>query len=174
MAGKIDYKRELKHLYSASAKVPSIVQVPAMHFLMIDGRGAPSTLEGLWWVDDLRDLDRRELWQWTMMIMQPDCVAGALVTETIADVVKKSTAKKKALPGLARLRYKFFAEGEAAQILHTGPYADEKPTIDKLHAFIHDAGYQLRAKHHELYLGDPRRTAPAKLKTILRQPVEKA
>ncbi|MBP7691128.1 MAG: GyrI-like domain-containing protein [Anaerolineales bacterium] len=200
----LDFKREQKDLYSASATAPALVTVPAMQFLMIDGRGDPNTsaeyqaavealfaaaytikfkvkrgaagvdygvlpLEGLWWVDDLRDLDDRAQWQWTMMIRQPPPVTAALVRAALAE-----TAAKKSLSALSGLRFEKYAEGRAAQILHVGPYAAEKPTIDRLHAFIHASGCQLRGRHHELYLSDARKTAPAKLRTILRQPVEKA
>jgi len=201
---KLDFKRELKECYSASAKAVSIVMVPALNFLMLDGRGNPNTaqsykdavealftlaytlkfkikrstpeadyavmpLEGLWWVDDLRDLDDREKWQWTMMIMQPRMVTAKLVRETLQE-----TIEKKALPALPLIRFEKFREGKVAQILHRGSYADEKPTIDKLHAAVHEQGYHLRDKHHEIYLSDARKTAPAKLKTILRHPIEKA
>jgi hypothetical protein len=74
--------------------------------------------------------------------------------------------------GIARLER--FSEGLSAQIMHVGPYSAEKPTIEKLHSFITKNGYLLRGKHHEMYLGDPRRSAPEKLRTVVRQPVAKA
>jgi hypothetical protein len=58
--------------------------------------------------------------------------------------------------------------------MHVGPYATERPTIERLHRFVEEQGYQLRGKHHEIYLGDPRRSTPEKLRTIIRHPVEKA
>jgi hypothetical protein len=73
---------------------------------------------------------------------------------------------------LSRVRLERFHEGLCAQIMHVGPYAEEAPTVACLHAYIKDSGHRLRGKHHEIYLGDPRRTAPEKLKTILRQPME--
>lgn len=200
---KIDFKRELKEQYTASAKAVSIVTVPAMNYLMIDGHGSPNTaqsyqeaiqalyalayglkfkikrgasgidyavmpLEGLWWVEDLRDLDNKDKWHWTMMIMQPKYVRAKLVKETL-----KETTEKKALVALPLVRFESLREGKAAQILHIGSYADEKPTIDKLHEFVWGNGYQLRDKHHEIYLSDARKTAPAKLRSILRHPIEK-
>jgi hypothetical protein len=60
----------------------------------------------------------------------------------------------------------------AVQVLHVGPYADEAPTIERLHAFAEGQGYELRGKHHEVYLGDARKVAPEKLKTVIRQPVK--
>ena len=80
-------------------------------------------------------------------------------------------ARKKSLPALTALRLETLEEGRAAQIMHLGPYDDEGPNIARLHAFIATQGYTPRGKHHEIYLGDPRRAAPAKLRTVLRQPV---
>lgn len=102
------------------------------------------------------------------MIMQPDQVTAELVERT-----REEVRKKKQLPSLDRLRFETFEEGLAAQVLHIGPYADERPTIERLHRFVEDNGYELRDKHHEIYLGDPRRAAPDRLRTILRHPVRK-
>ncbi|MNP65847.1 Bacterial transcription activator, effector binding domain [compost metagenome] len=85
---------------------------------------------------------------------------------------KQQAAAKKALPALPLVRLERLEEGKCAQVLHVGPYADEEPTIQRLHAFIEEQGLRLRGKHHEIYLGDPRRAAPDKLQTIIRQPVE--
>jgi hypothetical protein len=125
-------------------------------------------LEGLWWVEDMRlfSVEDKGAWQWTMMIMQPDYVDAELYTAALAQV----EAKKKP-PALGRMRFETYDEGLSAQIMHIGPYADEEPTIEKLHQFIADEGYQRRGKHHEIYLGDPRRTAPERLKTVIRQPM---
>jgi hypothetical protein len=71
---------------------------------------------------------------------------------------------------LAKVRLEVYHEGPAAQIRYFGPYADEGPTIASLHAYIAAAGHRLSGKHHEIYIGDPRRTAPAKLQTVIRQP----
>lgn len=129
-------------------------------------------LEGLWWTDDMNhfSMDNKDLWKWTLMIRQPDFITSDMVREATAQLSKKKGAE---LPALPRLRFEAMAEGLCAQILHIGPYSDEPPTIQKLHAFIHENGYELRGKHREIYLGDARRTAPEKLKTILRQPVRK-
>lgn len=125
-------------------------------------------LEGLWWTPDMRDFsqDNKTNWLWTMMLMQPEVVTDALLVEARTQVEKKRPSA-----ALARVRLEAFEEGLAAQIMHIGPYAAEAPTIAKLHAFIQAQGYQRRGKHHEIYLGDPRRAAPEKLKTIVRQPV---
>lgn len=130
-------------------------------------------LEGLWALPDGREPDGRPLtperkatFAWTMMIRQPDDATAALVEES-----RQLVARKKALPALPMLRLETFCEGRAAQIMHHGSYDDEAPTIAGLHAFIAERGYTLRGTHHEIYLGDPRRTAPEKLRTVLRQPV---
>jgi hypothetical protein len=80
--------------------------------------------------------------------------------------------KKKNPVALDRVRLETMAEGTAAQILYVGPFADEGPTIQRIHDFIHAAGKELCGKHHEIYLSDPRRTAPEKLKTVIRQPMK--
>jgi len=103
------------------------------------------------------------------MIMQPDQVTQALFDEAVAKV-----QQKKDLPGLVKLRLERYHEGRAVQIMHLGPYAEEAPTIQRLHAFARDNGYQLRGKHHEIYLSDPRRTAPERMRTVIRQPVQQA
>ena len=198
---KVDYKRELRELYSAKA-VPKLVEVPELSFLMIDGHGDPNTsrdyeeaigalysiayaakfavknsgggdvtvmpLEGLWWADDFASFTQgdRDAWSWRMMIMQPEQVTD----EVFAAARERAGQKDPHLP-LDRLRLERRTEGAAAQILHVGPWAEEGPTIERLHAFITERGYALRGEHHEIYLSDPRRTTPDRLKTILRQPV---
>jgi hypothetical protein len=125
-------------------------------------------LEGLWWADDMAvfSTGRKADYRWTMMIAQPD-----EVTAERFDRARDEVRRKKGPGALDRVRLERFAEGLAAQVLYLGPYRDEGPTIERLHAFIRDAGYRLRGKHHEIYLGDPRRSAPEKLRTIIRQPI---
>ena len=128
-------------------------------------------LEGLWSIEGkagfaLGDFDRREAWLWTLMIMQPDVAAPELWPRALEQAARRGT------PGLERLRFERFDEGRSAQILHVGPYSAEPTTIARLHAFIHSQGLRPRGRHHEIYLGDPRRSAPEKLKTVLRHPVE--
>ena len=125
-------------------------------------------LEGLWWVPDMSTFtagDKSD-WSWTAMIMQPD-----LVTAEVVDAAVHKSAAKKSLPALDLLRFERFHEGLAAQVMYRGAYADEGPTIAQLHEFIADHGYRPIGKHHEIYLGDPRRSAPEKLRTVIRQPV---
>ena len=199
---KIDFKKELKPFYRPSAKKISVVDVPSMQFLMIDGQGDPNTalaytnaietlyaisytlkfmskkqlardyvvmpLEGLWWAEDMASfsIENKDAWLWTAMIMQPDWINADMVA-----AAKEAAAQKKALPALFKLRFQTYHEGLAAQILYIGPYADEAPTIARLHAHIVENGYRLAGKHHEIYLSDPRRMAPEKLKTVIRQPM---
>jgi hypothetical protein len=126
-------------------------------------------LEGLWWVENMETFttDDKDAWDWTMMIMQPEWVSHQMFEEAL-----KRVEKKKNLPALHKLRLDTYREGPSAQILYIGPYADEGPTIARLHNYIEENGYQLRGKHHEIYLGDPRKTAPEKLRTVIRQPIE--
>jgi len=115
------------------------------------------------------DLKAKDKWQWTMMVMQPEWVTAEIVEEARAEVRRKKNPR--ALP---RLRFGEYHEGLSVQIMYIGPYADEAPTIARMHAFIEAEGYVPNGKHHEIYLSDPRRTAPEKLKTIIRQPIRKA
>jgi hypothetical protein len=125
-------------------------------------------LEGLWWADDPRafHLADKAAWKWTVMILQPEFISRREVDAAFAEV-----RKKKNPAALGRVRFESLTEGPSAQILYLGPFAEEGPTIQRMHDFIHAAGKELRGKHHEIYLSDPRRTAPEKLKTILRQPM---
>lgn len=127
--------------------------------------------EGLFWTPDMSTFttEDKSAWDWTMMIMQPD-----QVTPEVFGQAQATATKKKSLNAIGRVRLERFAEGLAAQILHIGPYAAEGPTIQRLHAFIAEQGYKLTGKHHEVYLSDPRRAAPEKMKTIVRQPVAAA
>ncbi|MEL7672495.1 MAG: GyrI-like domain-containing protein [Chloroflexota bacterium] len=128
-------------------------------------------LEGLWWSQDLESfsVEARGEWLWTAMIMQPPHITQTMAEQAIAETRRK----KSALLSLDRLRLERYDEGLCAQVMHLGPYATEGPTIQRLHAWILDHGYEYRGagKHHEIYLGDPRRTAPEKLKTVIRQPM---
>jgi hypothetical protein len=129
-------------------------------------------LEGLWWTSDgVFDLDwllegSRDTWRWTLLIALPD--------EATAEEVEGALAAGRAKidPTLAPgLRVESLEEGRVAQLLHLGPYAAEKASIERLHAAIADAGLESRGRHHELYIGNPQISAPERLKTILRQPV---
>jgi hypothetical protein len=131
-------------------------------------------LEGLWWTDDAaptaEDLQRdRDAWNWTLMLAVPDAVTGDEVAAAVG-----AAARKQDLPAAPLLRLERFEEGLAVQMMHVGPYSEEATTIERLHTFAAAEGYELRGRHHEIYLGDPRRTATERLKTVLRHPVRRA
>lgn len=129
-------------------------------------------LEGLWWADDMRSFETgdKDSWKWTMMIMVPPQVPEPLVTAALAEF----RAKKSDAP-VSRIRYESLNEGLVVQILFVGPYDAEGPTLARMHdEFMADNALTPRGRHHEVYLGDPRRTAPERLRTILRQPVDTA
>ncbi|MBT9130486.1 MAG: hypothetical protein DDT42_00545 [candidate division WS2 bacterium] len=200
---KVDFKKELKYLYSPTKKEIEIVDVPEMNYLMIDGVGDPNIsqdyrdaievlysvsytlkfmvkkgeaaidyavmpLEGLWWADDMSYFSQgnKEMWKWTAMIMQPPFITKELFEEALKQVIKKKNLK-----ALEKVRFEQYSEGRAAQVIYIGPYSEEGPTIEKLHNFIKEKGYELCGLHHEIYLSDPRRTIPEKLVTIIRQPI---
>ncbi|TFD72055.1 GyrI-like domain-containing protein [Cryobacterium fucosi] len=126
-------------------------------------------LEGLWYADDASvfTAGSKSEWHWTMLISEPDWVTDAFISQAIA----AASAKKK-LPALAGVRTETLVEGLSAQLLHLGSYDDEAPALATLHGeFLAENGLRINGRHHEVYLGDPRRTEPAKLKTVLRQPV---
>jgi hypothetical protein len=110
-----------------------------------------------------------DAWTWTAMIRQPDGTPDELVAEVV-----EAAGRRGDVPGLDRLQVGLWREGLCAQLLHVGPYADELPSVQRLHEFIVVSGLRPVGRHHEIYLGDPRRAAPEKLRTILRQPVEPA
>jgi hypothetical protein len=114
--------------------------------------------------------DRRHEWTWTLMIPVPSVVTAAVVKKTRTEIERK----KGPVPAIDLVRRQVVREGLSAQILHQGPYAAERPTIERLHAFIAQEGLTFAGSHHEIYLSDPNRTAAQKLRTIIRQPVKKA
>ncbi len=131
-------------------------------------------LEGLWWVEDgMFDITIKDNWFYTLMILQPDIVTHDIFEEGLTEVRRKNSES----PALSRLRLAAFEEGLCAQVMHVGPYATEPATVERMKAFAHENGYRdrvsLGAKHHEIYMGDPRRAKPEKLKTILKHPIEK-
>jgi hypothetical protein len=204
---KIDLKKENKELYNPLKDHPSIVDVPEMKFLMIDGQGDPNTskeyqdamealfpvsyktkfiskkeksqdyvvmpLEGLWWVDNMEDfsIEDKSSWKWTAMIRQPDFITKNMIEQAMEEVESKKNPD-----ALSKMRFESLKEGLSAQIMYIGPYSEEGPTVEKLHNFIHENGYEFDGskpgqKHHEIYLSDMRRTKPERLKTIIRQPM---
>lgn len=198
---KRDLKKELAS-YGARRGVFDIIDVSPQRYLMIDGHGDPNTrpyadavstlfpvayrlkfmsrnelgrdyvvmpLEALWWSDDMAsftsDRDKSQ-WDWTAMILVPEWI-----TE---DQVARARSSVDA-PAIGALRLETLAEGRVVQTLHVGPFDEEGPVLDELHReFIPAHGLTMTGRHHEIYLSDPRRTDPAKLRTILRQPVTDA
>ena len=131
-------------------------------------------LEGLWWVEDgMFDITVKDNWFYTLMMMQPDAITSGIFEEARAQVRKKKGDSEM----LSRVRLAHFEEGLCVQTMHIGPYATEPATIERMRAFARENGYRdcvgLGGKHHEIYLGDPRRADPAKLRTVLRHPIEK-
>ncbi len=129
-------------------------------------------LEGLWWADNMADFTEgnRDKWKWTMMIMQPDWITQDMINESISITKEKKPELSELLPKLRLERYK---EGKAAQIMHIGPYSEEGPTVQKVHDFIKKEGGTFEGhehKHHEIYLSDPRKANPTRMKTVIRQP----
>ncbi len=127
-------------------------------------------LEGLWWAQDMTAFTRgnKDEWGWTMMIMQPPAVTAQAV-----EAARAEAGRKNDLPALAQIRFAAYHEGLSMQIMYVGAYADEGLTVTRLHEAIAEQGYEPCGKHHEIYLGDPRKAAPEKLKTVIRQPVRK-
>ena len=184
----------------AARKDPAIVDVPRGKFLAAEGTGDPGSeafhcaigaiygvawtikmtgkkdgkdfkvgaLEGLWWGGGPGDdAEQRKAWRWKLLMRVPDFVAAADVRRAAAALAARGRDG-------AGVALETFAQGRVVQVLHTGPYADEPATLARLEAFATEAGLAFTGPHHEIYLSDPTRTAPAKLRTILRHPVRKA
>jgi hypothetical protein len=197
-----DLRKELKRFYTAKTR-PELVDVPEGVFLTVVGQGDPNGeeyheamtalygaayalkfrqkergrdftvmgLEGLWWTDDgvfdMHSQADRAMWRWKSMIRQPDWVNHEMLDEVLPRLLEKRGGK------VDQVRLETFHEGLSAQVMHVGPYSEEGPTIQLLHGYIAEQGYRMRGCHHEIYLSDPRRSKPEKLKTIIRQPIEK-
>ncbi len=131
-------------------------------------------VEGLWWVEDgMFDITVKDNWHYTLMILQPEVVTPDVFQQGLADLRKKRGDS----PALSQLRLAHFEEGCCMQVMHVGPYADEPATVERMRAFALENGYidcvGQGGKHHEIYMGDPRRADPSKLKTVLRHPLMK-
>ena len=199
---KLELRKTLKEFYNPPAKLPTLVELPPMKYIMVDGSGEPggeaftqamSVLynvaytmkfrakkllkkdydmmapEGLWWMEGKTfDMKQRDKWLWTLMIIVPDFVNYKLFRDSVEEVRKKKNPS-----GLDLARLETFDEGTSVQIMHIGPYASEPESIAKLDAYAKDHGYKMVGKHHEIYLGDPRRATPSQLRTIIRHRVAK-
>ena len=131
-------------------------------------------LEGLWWVEDgMFDITIKDNWFYTLMMMQPDVITKELFEEARQQVRKKRGDSEM----LSKARLAHFEEGLCVQVMHIGPYATEPTTIKRMKEFMQENGLQdnvgPNGKHHEIYLSDPRKAAPDKMKTVLRHPVVK-
>jgi hypothetical protein len=210
----LDLKKNFKHLYQPSAKKIEVIQVPNLHFAMIDGaieKGSEPgkspmfadatqalygisytlkftlkkrktnaidypvmALEGLWWVEDgLFDITVKDNWSYTLMIMQPDVITKDLFEEAREQVRRKKGDSEM----LSKVNLTHFEEGLCVQVMHIGPYATEPATIIRMKEFMAENGLKdnvgPNGKHHEIYMSDPRKAAPDKMKTVLRHPVVK-
>jgi hypothetical protein len=201
---KLDLKKLRKALFSAPHNRFVPIDVPPVSYLMADGHGDPNRapeykaaveslyataytikflykadgrdfvvppLEGLWLARDPESFvaRRKDEWDWTMMIMMPDFVDEASFQRARV----RAAGKLGAIP--QSLRLETLEEGLCLQALHIGSYDEEGPLLARLHDEVMPAeGYDFAGRHHEIYLGDPRKTAPEKLKTLLRQPVRRA
>jgi hypothetical protein len=125
-------------------------------------------LECLWWVKGKGEYtpDNPEEWKWILMMVQPEYLTNALVREVLG-----AMDRKEALPGISKVRYGVFAEGLSVQTLHHGTRSEKWTTIGRLRAFIEKKGYQIRGRHHEIYLSDPRTMTPDRMKMIVRLPI---
>lgn len=126
-------------------------------------------LEGLWWsAGGAFNITNPGDWRWTLMMLLPEHINAAMFNEGLGQLRKK----RGEMPEFNRLRLESFEEGLCVQTMHVGPYATEPATIKRMHDFASEQGLHVHGKHHEIYLGDPRRSSPETLKTVLRQPVE--
>ena len=157
------YQQALEALYAVAYKIKFLSKKGDRDYVV-------PPLEGLWWAEDMEAFTSardKERWEWTMMIMTPPWISGEAYHRAVGEV-----REKKDPPALDKIRLEDYAEGLAVQILHLGPYEEEGPVLERLHQrWMPEEGYVPNGKHHEIYLSDPRRTAPENLKTILRQPI---
>lgn len=199
---KPDLTKMDKVYYTASGK-PRMIELPELPYLAIEGQGSPdgsafaestealykvaygvkfrckaggddftvAKLEGLWWVEsEAYGLDvPREEWRWKLLIRMPDFVGE----ETVREAREQAAAKNKDSSFIQLVEFIKLREGLSVQILHNGPYSTEPETLRIMHDFMDASGFVWNGSHHEIYLSDPRKTEPSRLKTILRQPVRK-
>ena len=201
----IDFKKDYKDLYQPES-TPSVIDVPEMTFIAVDGKGDPNTsaeyaaaiealyglsyaikmsnksvleyvvppLEGFWSVNGAGSTtDNKDSFVWTALIRQPD-----FVTSEVFDAAKTSLAKKKPKLDISKARLEKFAEGLCVQVMHLGSYDNEPATIATMEQYATKNGYAIdmsdMRRHHEIYLSDPRKVAPKKLKMVIRHPIKKA
>ena len=164
----IEFQEAVQAVYSAAYGLKFLLKRKGIEYHV-------PPLEGLWWAPDATgfEAENKAAYRWTLMIAVPEEVDAQAFEE-----VRAQTRRRRPSQAVERMRLQCFEEGLAAQVMHIGPYATESTTIARLHAFIREHGYTFdsmgRHAHHEIYLGDPRRADPLKLKTIIRQAVGKA
>ena len=207
-----DFKKEYRDLYQPKAK-PSVIEVPSMRFLAVEGQGDPNEeggsyqhaiellygvaytlkmsyktdhaiegfyqyvvppLEGLWWQPGVMGVDYGDkgAFQWVSLVRVPDFVGES----DFAWAIEAATAKKKL--DFSPVRLIEMEEGLCVQCLHVGPYDNEPATVEAMHEFVEKNGFETdfsdTRRHHEIYLSDPRKADPAKMKTVVRHPIRKA
>lgn len=212
---KVDFRKQYKQFY-APKKAPSLIEIPAMQFIMVDGHGNPNDaegeyhkavellyalsytikmncidysepsaydytvlpLEGLWWLEDLHDMNftDKDRYCWTSMIRQPD-----IVTQEHFEKAKQLVARKKPQLDLSKARLETYTEGLCIQCMHIGPYDEEPATLERMEEYRREISRDIAIgcltaegkikRHHEIYLGDPRKTKPERMQTILRHPI---
>ncbi|MBQ7223219.1 MAG: GyrI-like domain-containing protein [Erysipelotrichaceae bacterium] len=207
-----DYKKEYKEFYLPAAR-PQIIEIPAMNYLAVRGKGNPNEedgeykqaigllygmaytikmskkgdhqidgyfdyvvppLEGFWWQEGVNGVDygRKEEFNWISVIRLPDFVKEA----DFQWAVEEATRKKK--QDFSKVEFLTVEEGLCVQCLHIGPYDDEPATVALMDQYLKDNGYvndlSDERRHHEIYLTDARKTAPEKMKTVIRHPIRKA
>lgn len=200
MPAKLDLAKEYKQYYTAKDK-PAIIEFGKISYLAIEGKGEPAgkdftnavealyplaygiknickkeekdfgvpKLEGLWWVESNKPALEipRSQWYWKLLIRMPD-----FVNEKIFNNAKEEVFKKKGIDLIKEIKFENIDEGKCVQIMHAGQYSTEPKTVEKMKNFIKENNYAENGLHHEIYISDPRKTAPEKMKTILRQPVK--
>ena len=162
-----EYKDAVETLYNISYALKMKVikkETPSKDYVV-------PPLEGLWYMPKMEkwSMEDKTKWEWTMMIRIPDFVKDSQIKKAMK-IVKET----KNPPSFSKLRYELYNEGICVQIMYLGAYDEEPPTIKKIHQFAEKNGYNLNGHHHEIYLSDPRRVEPERLKTILRQPIIKS
>lgn len=200
MTTKLDFAKEHKQYYTAK-NTPAIVEFGKISYLAIEGKGEPAgevftktlealyplaygiknickkqgkdfgvpKLEGLWWVKSNKpalEVPRSE-WYWKLLIRMPD-----FATSQIFKTAQEEIFKKKGLDLVKKIKFETIDESKCIQIMHIGPYATETETIQKMKDFMKENNFTENGLHHEIYLSDPRKTIPEKMKTILRQPIK--
>ncbi|MBH0023177.1 GyrI-like domain-containing protein [Salinibacterium sp. SWN248] len=134
-------------------------------------------LEALWWADDMAAFTSgrdKSQWDWTAMILAPEWITPTMFEDAVASVVAKSKTPESLPASLDKVRLETLDEGLCVQTLHLGPYDDEAEILAQLHTeFVPEQGLRMTGKHHEIYFNDFRKVEASKLRTLLRQPVER-